>query len=221
MRYALLLKPHANVRYRQSLQKLAKIELECMLSAWGMENVTAEWTELSGEPFLVFETNEMTKEAWHEISRHSSICLAAQVLEGGALLPGEADAFGNPQEVAAARFIDENTPADAVVLTGDQHNNAAAALAGRHIVCGSASYLFYHGVDYNRQRRNERDMLERPGESAALFEAYGVDYVYISSHERAAFAVDEDWFREHCALVFQSFDVSLYRYGDAADCGLP
>ncbi len=127
----------------------------------------------------------------------------------------------SPQEVAAARFIDENTPADAVVLTGDQHNNAAAALAGRHIVCGSASYLFYHGVDYNRQRRNERDMLERPGESAALFEAYGVDYVYISSHERAAFAVDEDWFREHCALVFQSFDVSLYRYGDAAERGLP
>lgn len=87
MRYALLLKPHANVRYRQSLQKLAKIELECMLSAWGMENVTAEWTELSGEPFLVFETNEMTKEAWREISRHSSICFAAQVLDGGALLP--------------------------------------------------------------------------------------------------------------------------------------
>jgi len=30
----MLLKPHPNVRYRQSLQKLALIELECILDAW-------------------------------------------------------------------------------------------------------------------------------------------------------------------------------------------
>ena len=39
MRYALLLKPHANIRYRQSLEKLALIELKCMLEAWGMQDV--------------------------------------------------------------------------------------------------------------------------------------------------------------------------------------
>lgn len=89
MRYALLLKPHANVRYRQSLQKLALIELKSMLSAWEMENVEPEWQSVAGEPFLTFETDAMTPEAWREISRHSAACMAAEVLDGGLLRPIE------------------------------------------------------------------------------------------------------------------------------------
>ena len=87
MRYALLLKPHANVRYRQSLEKLARIELECMLQAWGLEDAVVDVQQMAGEPFLTFETDQMTEKAWREISRHSSICLAAQVEENGALMP--------------------------------------------------------------------------------------------------------------------------------------
>ena len=87
LRYALLLKPHANVRYRQSLEKLAKIELDCMLQAWGLEDTSVCMQEMAGEPFLCFETEKMTDEAWAEISRHSSVCLAAQVMEDGALAP--------------------------------------------------------------------------------------------------------------------------------------
>ena len=85
--YALLLKPHANVRYRQSLQKLALIELKSMLMAWEMENVEPEWQSIAGEPFLTFETDAMTDEAWREISRHSAACMAAEVLDGGLLKP--------------------------------------------------------------------------------------------------------------------------------------
>ena len=56
MRYAMLVKPHANVRYRQSLQKLALIELQCLLAAWGQE-AEPQLTGIQGEPFLVFDTN--------------------------------------------------------------------------------------------------------------------------------------------------------------------
>ncbi|MBR2700099.1 MAG: hypothetical protein IKE76_16080 [Clostridia bacterium] len=113
-------------------------------------------------------------------------------------------------EVRAAAFIEKNTPADAVFLTGDQHNNAVAALTGRDIVCGTGSYLYFHGIDYSRQRYDEQRMLEQPAECAALFEEYGVSYAYISSHERAAFNVDEDWYAENCALVFSEGGVDVY-----------
>lgn len=85
MRYALLLKPHANVRYQQSLQKLALIELQAMLCAWGMGDcaATVEW--LHGEPFLTFEAGALSPQAWREISGHSAVCLAAQLLEDGSL----------------------------------------------------------------------------------------------------------------------------------------
>ncbi len=113
-------------------------------------------------------------------------------------------------EVHAAAYIEQNLPADAVFLTGDQHNNAVAALTGRDIVCGTGSYLYFHGIDYSRQRSDEQRMLEQPAQSAALFQAYGVTHAYISSHERAAFAVDEDWYAENCALVFSEGGVDIY-----------
>lgn len=87
MLYALLLKPHANVRYRQSLQKLSRIELECMLQAWNLQASVPEIREIAGEPFLVFSAEKMPEAAWRAISRHSSICLAASLTEEGALLP--------------------------------------------------------------------------------------------------------------------------------------
>ncbi len=113
-------------------------------------------------------------------------------------------------EVDAARFAEENAPADAVFLTGQQHNNAVAALAGRDIVCGTGSYLFFHGVDYSAQQRDARQMLERPGESGDLFKKYGVTYAYISNHERYDYAVDEAWFAEHGELVFAEGGTAIY-----------
>ncbi len=89
MRYAFLLKPHANVRYRQSLEKLALLELECMLRAWGMTDAAPHVQTLMNEPFLLFETDRMNEAAWAEISRHSAVCLAAEQLENGMLKPLE------------------------------------------------------------------------------------------------------------------------------------
>ena len=111
----------------------------------------------------------------------------------------------------AAAWIEANTPRDAVVLTGYQHNNPVAALAGRHIVCGTGSYLYFHGIDYSVQQQDERAMLEQPAENLALFDQYGVDCVYISSYERGDFATDEAWFAENCDLAFASGDVCVYR----------
>jgi len=84
-------------------------------------------------------------------------------------------------EVEAAAFVEENTDPDAMFLTGQQHNNAIAAL-----------------------------MFENPAGNLHLFEDYGIDYVYISSHERGNFAVDSAWFSENFTLVFDNFDVQIY-----------
>ena len=113
-------------------------------------------------------------------------------------------------EVQAAAYIDENLPRDAVVLTGNQHNNAVAALTGRRIVCGTGSYLYYHGIDYSVQQEAERQMLADPANSGTLFAEYNVDYVYISSYERANFSADTAWFDENCTLLFSNDNVSVY-----------
>ena len=124
-------------------------------------------------------------------------------------------------QVEAARFIEENTPQDAVILTADQHNNAPAALAGRRIVCGTSSYLYYHGVDYADALWDEQLMLEQPGSSAALFEAYGVQYAFISNYERHKYFVDEAWFRQNAKAVFTSSDVTIYALSRDEDADAP
>ena len=116
-------------------------------------------------------------------------------------------------EVAAAEFADRETAPEAVFLTGTQHKNPVAALAGRSIICGTPSYLYFHGIDYSEQYLAVARMLENPAGSAELFERYGVAYAYISSYERADFDVDEAWFAENGELVFSAGDVCIYRLG--------
>ncbi len=119
--------------------------------------------------------------------------------------------FGQ-SEVDAAAYIRENLPADSTFLTGNQHNNAVAALTGRRIVCGTGSYLYYHGIDYSAQQAAEQQMLADPENSSALFEEYNVDYIYISSYERTNFDADEEWFEANCTLVYGNDGVNIYAY---------
>ncbi len=113
-------------------------------------------------------------------------------------------------EAEAAAYIEENLPEKAVILTGDQHNNAVAALTGRYIVCGTGSYLYYHGIDYSAQHAAMTAMLAHPGENQALFDQYNVDYIYISDHERYLFSADSAWFEENCWQIFDNGSVQLY-----------
>ena len=139
--------------------------------------------------------------------------VAASTLSGGLSIARETISdyqLFSADEVQAAAFIEAELPADAVILTANQHNNAVAALTGRDIVCGTGSYLFFHGLDYGTQLQDERKMLAEPGNSAELFSKYGVNYAYISNHERNAFSADEDWFLENCALIYSSGDVRIY-----------
>ena len=144
----------------------------------------------------------------------AAVFMLASTLSGALTIAREVVSDYNlfyPQAVHAARYVDENTPMDTVVLTGREHNNPIAALAGRDIVCGSESYLYFHGISYFTQERDMRMMFEEPGDNLALLDRYRVEYVYISSYERADFDLDEAWFNTNCDTVFAEGDVCLYR----------
>lgn len=119
-------------------------------------------------------------------------------------------------EVEAAAFISENTPEKSMFLTGQQHNNAVAALTGRYILCGTGSYLYFHGVDYAQQQADAGKLYQNPAENLDLLEQYGIDYVYISSQERRDFAVDEAFFASYGELVYENFEVRIYAVSETA-----
>lgn len=76
MQFALLVKSHANVRYAQSMQKLATLECECMLYAL-QANANVRVESLANIPFLILETDGMDERSWSYLSRHSAVAMAA------------------------------------------------------------------------------------------------------------------------------------------------
>ena len=135
------------------------------------------------------------------------LTLAREVLSGA---DGYAYMLFSADEVEAAEFIRENTEPDALFLTDDNHDNTVAVLTGRNILCGSPSYLYYHGTDYRPAQELEQAMLQSPeGFEAGLAES-GIDYVFISEHERSVGYTLEPYLDANYEQVFSNGTVSIY-----------
>ena len=110
------------------------------------------------------------------------------------------------QDVAVADFVKQNTPEHSVFLTGNQHLNPVASLAGRTIVCGSDLYLYYHGFRTEARQKEVRAFYEAPRDNLRTLAQYGGDYVDVSPWEWAAYAVDSQSLRALFTPVYESPD---------------
>ena len=122
-------------------------------------------------------------------------------------------------EMEATEFLMENRTDDTVVLTGTQHNNPVCSVGGMKIVCGTGSFLYYHGIDYSVQQRDVQKMYEDPAGSRELFEKYGVDYIYVSSHESYNYNVNDEALNAAYPLVFDN-GVRVWAVSDEAQAAL-
>ncbi|MGI6160594.1 MAG: hypothetical protein ACOYJD_01040 [Christensenellales bacterium] len=116
--------------------------------------------------------------------------------------------------VAASEYIKDNAPADALFLTADNHNNAVSSLTGRNIVCGTPSFLFFHGINYNDSHIAARLMFDSASFDA-LNSYYDVDYVFISSYERT-FAPGADFDFSRYKLWYENGDIKIYAISERA-----
>lgn len=114
-------------------------------------------------------------------------------------------------DVKLARYVEENTPPDSVILTHTHHNNAVASLTGRNIVCGADAFLYFHGYDTTDRKEDIRLMYEYPAENMDLFARYEVSYIVVSPYERANYALNETVLQEMFEIVFSQDDVQLYK----------
>lgn len=148
MRYAMLLKPHANARYRQSLQQLATIELQTMLDAWqpGCPVTAAEY---GGEPFLCFTCPDMPEGLLRMLSRHSGCALLAEAAPEGLLRPicRTPDWF-LPEELSQVLKYKGKTNADFTMMllncaqAASAFARSEAPLTVLDPVCGKATTAF-------------------------------------------------------------------------------
>ena len=109
-------------------------------------------------------------------------------------------------DIAIADFVKVNTPEHSVFLTGNQHLNPVASLAGRTIVCGSDLYLYYHGFTTTGRKQEVQAFYEAPADHLAFLAKYGVQYIYVSPSEWYNYSVDADALRKLFPTVYESAD---------------
>ena len=140
----------------------------------------------------------------------AALCSVSAVLTMGRETVSRYELYGSGA-VELAEFVEEQIPADAVVLTDLRHNNEITCLAGRNIVCGSPSYLYYHGLNYQENALAVQAMYESPAASQGLFSRYQVDYMLVSDYERNSFQVDEQSLEEKYPCVYDDGCRKLYQ----------
>ncbi len=136
--------------------------------------------------------------------------LLSGVLTLGREVVSEYQLYGT-NHVELAKYIEENTLPDAVILTNTRHNNEVASLTGRNLVCGADTFLYYHGIDTTERQIHVRQMYENPVASLSLYAQYDVDYIVVSSWERSSYAVDETALQHLFTPVFETDSVVLYK----------
>jgi len=115
----------------------------------------------------------------------------------------------------AVQFTETLEP-DATFLTNTRHNNEIAALSGRNVVCGSASYLYFHGLHYQTNESAVRSMYEQPAASLYLYEKYRVDYIMLSSFELHAYEVDGEAIAQLFECIYEKDGIQIYRVNKGA-----
>ena len=100
MKYAFLLYPHQNVRYRQSLLTIAQAELSMTLAALGRAGEVRA-VQMGGAPFLTFDCDHLTQRDVRMLSELASVYVMFTM----------EDAQMVPMESAHPNYIGEDLPA--------------------------------------------------------------------------------------------------------------
>ncbi len=113
--------------------------------------------------------------------------------------------------VAVGEYVRDNTEEDATFLTGVHHINPVASIAGRKIICGPDLWLYYHGLDTNTRKADIQRFYLDPQGNQDVSETYGVDYVMVSSYERANYAIDTAELDRMYTRVFENPEAVVWK----------
>ena len=113
--------------------------------------------------------------------------------------------------VQACHYIEENLPVDAVFLAANNHNNAVASLTGRNIVCGSDSFLYYHGISTGERQEEVGRMFSNPLGEMELYDKYSVDYIFVSDQEWWSYQIDESALQQMADCIYEEGSVKIYQ----------
>ncbi len=128
-------------------------------------------------------------------------------------------------DIEAAEFARNQTPDDAVYLTGadtylvdshgnvnyyQNHLNPVMSVAGKTVVCGPKLWLYWHGFNTSERESDIRAFYADPETRSDILQKYRVEYIYVSSYERERYVLDEQALLRNYDVVFRNAAVTIY-----------
>lgn len=117
------------------------------------------------------------------------------------------------ENIEMADYIKENTPADAVFLTGTEHLNPVCVLAGRTIYVGSSVYVYFHGLgdELSIREKNMKNAYSGSYENMVDFcEKNNIEYVYVGKNEKVNLPLNQQML-DKLEKVYSIGSETLYR----------
>ncbi len=87
------------------------------------------------------------------------------------------------EEWELASWVRDNTQADSIWLTGDQHNHWLFNLTGRQTILAYRGWVWTHGYDYHRVENDVAEMLSQPTSNLELIKQYQISYIVLGPNE--------------------------------------
>jgi hypothetical protein len=119
-------------------------------------------------------------------------------------------------DLAAARFVRDETPPRSRFLTTASFNHPVLTLAGRQVVRGPTDWLWGHGYEFRAREWDVRRIYAGGAEALQLLNYYHVDYLFIGEAERRDLGADEAFFAANLRRVYRSDGVSIYETNSTA-----
>lgn len=116
-------------------------------------------------------------------------------------------------DIEYAEFIKNNTEKDAIFLTGGNHLNPVATLAGRNIYCGSSLYVYFHGLGEEWQTRSNevKSIYSADYDKIKAFaEENGISYISVTGAEKSDYNVNTTAL-ERFYEVYDKNGIALYK----------
>lgn len=143
----------------------------------------------------------------------AAVALVAMTSTGALTLVRELDLhdqLASANDVKLAKAVRRHVPADAVVLTSDQHSHVVSMLAGRKVVMGYRGWLWTHGIDDRRLHDHVRRMFDGGDDALALLRHHHVTHVYIGPGELRDWGADPVWYRNRFPSVMNQDGAEVF-----------
>lgn len=121
------------------------------------------------------------------------------------------------EELAAAAWAREHTPAHALFLAAPTLRQPVLSFAGRSVLNGAAPWVYSHGYDFRVREADVRRIYAGTVDAFDLISYYDIDYVYFGDQERTDLPVNADFLEHNFTAVYRTQKITIYDARSASE----